>query len=198
MSGILEPKFNEFFQSSDGSKNTRTDPDGSDDNRTDSIDSTSTTPSDNSNRNSTPIDSTTNPIKTIVLQLACETNMGPCENLAMKLLSQMNATQNSIPVDQRQTIYCTAIRLGTEADWVELRKLYKSSQVAGERSMILKALCCSRDSWALEKMIRWAFTGANMNKDDVLGIFSTVVRNPVGYQLAKNYLIENIYSIKKL
>ncbi|KAH8314172.1 hypothetical protein KR067_006306, partial [Drosophila pandora] len=166
MRGILEPKFNEFFQS-EGS----TDSGGS----------------DNSEKYH---------MKTIVLHLACETNMAPCEKLAIKLFSQMNVTQNTIPVDQRETIYCTAIRLGTEADWTELRKLYKTSKVSGERSMILKALCCSRDPWALEKMIRWAFTGANMNKEDVLKIFTAVVQNPVGYQLAKNYLIENIYSIK--
>ncbi|KAH8324092.1 hypothetical protein KR074_002888, partial [Drosophila pseudoananassae] len=136
-------------------------------------------------------------LKTIVLRLACETNLASCESLALKDFSLMNVTENNIPVDQRQTIYCTAIRLGTEADWIELRKLFKSSEMSGERSMILEALSCSRDTWALEKMLMWAFGGANLAKVDVLRIFRAVVRNPVGYQLAKNYLVKNISNIKK-
>ncbi|XP_070137967.1 aminopeptidase N isoform X2 [Drosophila bipectinata] len=194
-------KFNELFPSSEASKNNRTAADGSgpSNNSTGNSNSTSTdsTGSSNTTNDSNTTSTTQHTLKTIVLRLACETNLASCESLALRDFSQMNVTQNNIPVDQRRTIYCTAIRLGTEADWIELRKLFKSSEMSGERTMILEALSCSRDTWALEKMLMWAFGGANLAKVDVLRIFSAVVRNPVGYQLAKNYLIKNISNIKK-
>ncbi|KAH8275998.1 hypothetical protein KR018_005959, partial [Drosophila ironensis] len=155
------------------------------------IDTASTTTT-----NFTEIDKDT--LKTIVLQLACQTDLGACEDMAVKRFAKISLQSNDVPVDHRQTIYCTAIRFGTEADWITLRKMYDESNVASEKTFILKALACSRDNWALEKMLSWAFSGSLENKDDVHRIFSAVVRNYVGYDLAKNYLFANINKIKQI
>ncbi|XP_044317187.1 LOW QUALITY PROTEIN: aminopeptidase N [Drosophila rhopaloa] len=137
-------------------------------------------------------------LRGLILQLACQTEMKSCANLALKEFSGLTLTTNNIPVDQRETIYCTAIRLGTEADWTLLRRLYKRSNVSEERGIILSALACSRESWALDKMLTLAFGSSYLPKDDVLLIFSAVAQNPLGYILAKRYLVDNIQTIIKL
>lgn len=142
--------------------------------------------------------SSTTDLKRIVLQLSCQTDLGSCEKLAQREFGGLNATTNSIPMDLRGILYCTAIRLGTEADWILLRKMYKSSKEAGERSIILASLACSPDNWALENMLQWVFTSRNLSKEDVLRVFSAVVQSPLGYSLAKDYLVGNIQRIKKL
>jgi len=134
----------------------------------------------------------------IILQMSCQMDLGSCANLALKEFAGLNLEANRIPVDQRGTIYCTAIQFGTEADWTFLRRLYKRSNVAEERRIILGALACSRENWALEKLLGLAFGSRYMPKDDVLLIFSAVAQNPLGYVLAKNYLVDNIKAIRKL
>nr|XP_016942515.2 thyrotropin-releasing hormone-degrading ectoenzyme isoform X2 [Drosophila suzukii] len=133
----------------------------------------------------------------IILQMACQMDLGSCANLALKEFAGLSLEANRIPVDQRGTIYCTAIQFGTEADWTFLRRLYKRSNVAEERRIILGALACSRENWALEKLLGMAFGSRYMPKDDVLLIFSAVAQNPLGYVLAKNYLVDNIKAIRK-
>ncbi|XP_017045852.1 aminopeptidase N [Drosophila ficusphila] len=140
----------------------------------------------------------TTTLKGIVLQLACQMDLGLCANLALKEFGGINLGSNRIPVDQRGTIYCTAIRLGTEADWTLLRTLYKRSNVIEERRMILSALACSRESWALDKLLGLAFRSRFMPKADVLLIFKAVSQNSLGLVLAKRYLMDNIKAIIKL
>ncbi|XP_016951611.1 thyrotropin-releasing hormone-degrading ectoenzyme [Drosophila biarmipes] len=133
----------------------------------------------------------------IILQLSCQMDLSSCANLALKEFAGLSLQSNSIPVDRRGTIYCTAIQFGTEADWTLLRRLYKRSNVAEERRIILGALACSRENWALEKLLGLAFGSRYMPKDDVLLIFTAVAQNPLGYVLAKKYLMDNIKAIRK-
>nr|XP_017002341.2 thyrotropin-releasing hormone-degrading ectoenzyme isoform X2 [Drosophila takahashii] len=136
-------------------------------------------------------------LKGIILTLSCQTDLGSCSNMALKEFAAVTLEANSIPVDQRETIYCTAIQFGTEADWTLLRRLYKRSNVAEERRIILGALACSRENWALEKLLGLAFGSPYMPKEDVYLIFSAVAQNPLGFALAKRYLIDNIKAINK-
>ncbi|XP_043661165.1 aminopeptidase N isoform X1 [Drosophila teissieri] len=134
----------------------------------------------------------------IVLQLSCQTDLQSCADFALQEFAGLTLATNRIPVDLRETIYCTAIQFGTEADWTLLRRLYKRSDVSEERRIILSALACSRENWAMDKLLGLAFVGQYLPKDDVLLIFSAVAQNPFGYTLAKKYLVNNIKAIIKL
>ncbi|XP_017119434.2 thyrotropin-releasing hormone-degrading ectoenzyme isoform X1 [Drosophila elegans] len=136
-------------------------------------------------------------LKGLILMLACQTDMRPCADLALKEFAGLTLKSNRIPIDQRETIYCTAIRYGTEADWTLLRRLYTRSNVAEERGIILRALTCSRENWALDKMLGLAFGSRYLPKGDVLLIFSAMAQNPLGFILAKRYLVDNIQAITK-
>ncbi|XP_017074516.1 aminopeptidase N [Drosophila eugracilis] len=137
-------------------------------------------------------------LKRIILHLSCLSDLSSCADLALKEFSALSLSNNPIPVDQRETIYCTAIRFGTEADWTLLRKLYKRSNVVEERRIILSALSCSRETWALRKMLALAFGSRYLPKDDIRLIFTAVAQNPVGNELAKRYLMDRIKIIIKL
>ncbi|EDX17573.1 GD16024 [Drosophila simulans] len=134
----------------------------------------------------------------IVLQLSCRTDLESCAEFALKEFASLTLETNRIPVDLSETIYCTAIQFGTEADWTLLRRLYTRSNVSEERRILLSAMACSRENWALEKLLNLAFAGRYMPKNDVLLIFSAVAQNPLGYNLAKKYLVDNIKAIIKL
>lgn len=134
----------------------------------------------------------------IVLQLSCRTDLESCADFALKEFAGLTLETNRIPVDLSETIYCTAIQFGTEADWTLLRRLYTRSNVSEERRILLSAMACSRENWALDKLLNLAFAGRYMPKDDVLLIFSAVAQNPLGYNIAKKYLVDNIKAIIKL
>jgi hypothetical protein len=69
----------------------------------------------------------------------------------LQLLFNLAPEENILPADQRATIYCTAIGHGTEEEWDFLWQRYlKDTDLQSERTLILKALTCSKEIWMLQ------------------------------------------------
>ncbi|XP_030381880.1 aminopeptidase N-like [Scaptodrosophila lebanonensis] len=131
----------------------------------------------------------------LVMQIACNFDLPQCLERASKKFADFIANKTKIPEDQRDVVFCTAIRMGSESEWTTLHRLFAASKVSNERSVMLAGLGCSRDTWALEKVLRWAFEAKS--KHITVQTFQSVVRNSVGYFLAKSYLFANMKNIKK-
>lgn len=56
-----------------------------------------------------------------------------------------------VPKNIRPAVYCTAIKFGTSEDWAYLHAAYLNSNVAGEQTVILTALGCSRNATILRR-----------------------------------------------
>jgi aminopeptidase N len=62
-----------------------------------------------------------------------------------------------MPSNQRNFVYCAAIRHGTTKDWKYLWAKFENSDYAVEKLDILSALACSENSTNLEKYINYKY-----------------------------------------
>ncbi|KAH8351352.1 hypothetical protein KR084_010021 [Drosophila pseudotakahashii] len=142
-------------------------------------------------------------LKTLVVDWACRYQVSDCVPRAQSYFRQWQTEanpdeENPIPINFRSTVYCAAIRHGTDEDWDFLWSRYKNSNVGSEKQTILGTLGCSREVWILQRYLKAAFDpeGSISMQDSSLS-FQAVAYNEVGFHLAKDYLIDNVDSIIK-
>ena len=128
---------------------------------------------------------------------ACRLEMEDCVQNSIKYFNEWKAAsepneENKIPVDLRPTVYCTAIRHGNEEDWNFLWQRYKESNVATEKRTIIFALSCSRNTKTLRNYIDMTYERGQIRKQDSAYAFGSIIRNEFGFNIAKDYYMENI------
>ncbi|XP_017039012.1 aminopeptidase N-like [Drosophila ficusphila] len=140
-------------------------------------------------------------LKTLVVNSACQYHVSDCVTRAKSYFRRWRREPNPdeinpIPINLRSTVYCAAIRYGTEEDWDFLWNRYEQSNVGSEKRTILSTLGCSREVWILQRYLERAFDekGA-IRKQDSVQAFHAVALGQVGHLLAKKYLMDNIDSI---
>jgi len=107
--------------------------------------------------------------------------------------------KNPVPINVRNTVYCTLIRLGSDEDWEFLWTRYKNSNVAAEKRTILTALGCSREVWLLQKYLELIFDPKEeIRKQDSKWAFQAVAKTEIGFLLAKKYFMDNVEFINNL
>ncbi|XP_039490659.1 aminopeptidase Ey-like [Drosophila santomea] len=137
-------------------------------------------------------------LKTMVVNVACQYQVGDCVPKALAYYrhwrSEANPDENNpVPINLRSTVYCTAIREGSEEDWDFLWSRIEKSNVGSEKQTIIGSLGCSKEVWILQRFLERAFDpkGAIRKQDSLLS-FQAVVSGEQGFPLAKNYLMENV------
>lgn len=85
--------------------------------------------------------------------------------------------------------------MGKEAEWGFLWKRYVNSNVGAEKSMIISALSCSREQWLLNRYLEWSLNSTLVRKQDASAVFGGVVREEIGFHLARNFFYERIDDI---
>lgn len=95
----------------------------------------------------------------------------------------------------RPIVYCTAIRMGKEAEWSFLWKRYANSNVGAEKTMIISALSCSREQWLLNRYLDWSLNSTLVRKQDATILFNGVAQQEIGYHLARNFFYDRIDDI---
>ncbi|XP_037727912.1 aminopeptidase Ey-like [Drosophila subpulchrella] len=142
-------------------------------------------------------------LKTMVVDWACQYQVSDCvprsQSYFRRWRSEPNPDGNNpIPINFRSTVYCAAIKYGTDEDWDFLWSRYKKSNVGSEKQTILTTLGCSREVWILQSYLEAAFDpkGAIRTQDSSLS-FQAVASNELGFLLAKKYLINNVDFIIK-
>lgn len=104
----------------------------------------------------------------------------------------------SVPLDFRSVVYCTGIRHGSDREWQFLWERYTKSNVGTERTMILGSLGCTREIWLLQRYLDWTLDeSTGVRKQDRTTIFSSVVRNEIGLNVAKSFFFDNVNDIYK-
>ncbi|XP_017008819.3 aminopeptidase Ey-like isoform X2 [Drosophila takahashii] len=142
-------------------------------------------------------------LKTTVVDWACQYQVSDCVPRAQSYFrrwkSEANPDEkNPIPINFRSTVYCTAIRHGTDEDWDFLWTRYKKSNVGSEQQTILATLGCSREVWILQRYLEMAFNPkGGIRKQDSTLVFQAVASRQIGILLAKKYFMENVELIHK-
>ncbi|KAH8232363.1 hypothetical protein KR032_004784 [Drosophila birchii] len=143
-------------------------------------------------------------LKTNIVSWACRFGVGDCVPRAVEYFRQWQAKpnpdeENPVPVNLRRTVYCTAIRHGSDEDWEFLWTRYTRSDRAYEKVIFLDSLGCSRVVWLLQRMLDMSFDRqGEIRSQDSASSFGAVANNPVGFLLAKQYFMHNLDHIYKL
>jgi len=143
-------------------------------------------------------------LKSMVVDWACQYQVADCVPQALAYYhnwrSKANPDEkNPVPINVRNTVYCTLIRLGSDEDWEFLWTRYKNSNVAAEKRTILTALGCSREVWLLQRYLELIFDPKEeIRKQDSKWAFQAVAKTEIGFLLAKKYFMDNVEFINNL
>ncbi|EDV34665.2 uncharacterized protein Dana_GF21433 [Drosophila ananassae] len=137
----------------------------------------------------------------VILQLSCQYELPACLSLARREFARISATPSHrkdgwMSIREQETVFCTAVRFGTEADWGVVDGLYQRSIFAAEQESLLSALACSRNIYYLERSLKWTFQSVGVRKQNAKRVFRAIVSNPLGYRIATEYVSKNIQLIK--
>ncbi|KAH8311196.1 hypothetical protein KR044_004792 [Drosophila immigrans] len=142
--------------------------------------------------------------KTLISRWACRFNHADCVKGALKyyhrwfILNNPDET-NPVPQNLRSVIYCTAIGHGDADDWNFLWRRYTNSTVASEKRLLLLSLSCSRKVYQIEHFLRVIFREKSLiRKQDVSQIFTAIVRNDIGFHLAKDFFMHKFKLLQQL
>jgi aminopeptidase N len=113
-----------------------------------------------------------------------------------------NGTSNCSPVNAnvRKTVYCSGVGQGSVDDFNYMYMKYPEEQVAVERDNILYGLCCSKDPWALTKLLNQAIdpNSTFIRQQDAEYVFQYVSTNNVGREMLWDYFTTNWVQISSL
>lgn len=143
-------------------------------------------------------------LKTMVGNWACQYQVADCVPTAQAYYQAWRNEpepdkRNPVPINLRQTVYCTSIRHGNDVDWQFLWTRYKNSNVAAEKRTILSSLGCTREVWLLQHYLALTFEPKQgIRKQDSMWAFQAVAYNEIGFHLARDYFMTNVDFIYKL
>ncbi|XP_026729087.1 aminopeptidase N-like isoform X2 [Trichoplusia ni] len=137
---------------------------------------------------------------------ACRMKVPGCEENAMQLFQQWMDSENPdennpIPLDLRRTVYCVGVSRGSVLAWRFALAREQRANVAAARDALLQALTCTREVWILAQYLEWTITeGSEVRRQDAGAVIANIIRSPVGYYVAKDFVydrIEDIYNAFK-
>ncbi|KAL5282628.1 hypothetical protein ACFFRR_005619 [Megaselia abdita] len=135
-----------------------------------------------------------------VASLACKFNYDRCTNTAQRKFRDWieNPFTEEIKPNLKETIYCTAIAEGSFQEWYFAYDQYKKTLSASEKEMILSSMGCTSKPWLLSKYLNMTLDPlSGILKQDAARAFSSVANNPLGFEIAFDFLSTNIKEISE-
>ncbi|CAM4612702.1 unnamed protein product [Lepidochelys olivacea] len=127
------------------------------------------------------------------ISTACSYKVPECSQLATAFFNQwkQNPSNNTIPPNLRSSIYCSAIQMGSEADWDFLWQMFKNATVVAEADKLRSALACSKEPWILRRYLQYALDPTKIRKQDATSTINSIASNVVGQSLAWDFIRGN-------
>ncbi|XP_075230574.1 aminopeptidase N-like [Lycorma delicatula] len=129
-----------------------------------------------------------------VLKWACALGHEDCVRNAVTQFQNWRSSphpdkNNPISPNLKATVYCTALRVGGQAEWDFAWQRYLKSNVGSEKSLLLNAMGCTREPWMLTRYISWAMLpNSGIRKQDATSVFAAVSSNVIGQPIVFNFI----------
>ncbi|XP_046350408.2 aminopeptidase Ey-like [Haliotis rufescens] len=125
-----------------------------------------------------------------MVSLACNYDYEDCVDTAVRLFSiwMGDHTNNPIYPDLRSTLYCTAVRHGSQAHWQFVYERYHTEQTSSEKDRLRQALSCTREPWLLQRVLEMSLNSSEVKGQDVLSTVTYVANSRWGRELAWNFV----------
>ncbi|XP_043289825.1 aminopeptidase N [Venturia canescens] len=138
-----------------------------------------------------------------VLSWACTFGHDDCVRSALRAFQEWQNSpdpdrSNPISPNLKSVVYCTAIRVGGQAEWDFAWERYQKTNVGSEKDLLLSALGCTRETWILSRYLEWAVTeNSGIRKQDAPRVFNAVSHNVIGQPLVFSFLRNNWNRLKR-
>ncbi|XP_013102535.1 aminopeptidase N isoform X2 [Stomoxys calcitrans] len=135
--------------------------------------------------------------RALVAKLACKFKYDRCYNIAHTKYRNWMADPNSnrITPNMKPVIYCTAMEEGSFQEWHFAYRQYNRTTSASEKEQILSSLGCTTKPWLLSKYLNMTLNSTLIMKQDGARAFRAVAENPIGFEIAFDFLQTNIKEI---
>eukprot|EP01096_Ripella_sp_DP13-Kostka_P011993 TRINITY_DN492_c1_g1_i1.p1 TRINITY_DN492_c1_g1~~TRINITY_DN492_c1_g1_i1.p1 ORF type:complete len:1016 (+),score=563.28 TRINITY_DN492_c1_g1_i1:219-3266(+) len=132
-------------------------------------------------------------LRSTILQQAVTYGVPGTVDHALGLWAKFNDEDDSTPIDPdlRPAVYYAASRYGTDLDYIALYRLYLATTNAAEGRRILYALGKAREFYLLEATLHLCINTTLVRAQDTVYCISGVAANPLGRNLAWNFVQEN-------
>uniref|UniRef100_G3P5P3 Aminopeptidase n=1 Tax=Gasterosteus aculeatus aculeatus TaxID=481459 RepID=G3P5P3_GASAC len=130
-------------------------------------------------------------LRSKLLSLACHLEDPRCLERARAIFAdwlQSNGTLN-LPTDVAETVFSVGAQ--DDRGWASLLHTYSIALSAAQKSQILFALTCSRDTKKLHRLLELGLEGKVIRSQDLSSLILMVARNPRGHHLAWNFVKKN-------
>ncbi|XP_053387330.1 aminopeptidase N-like isoform X1 [Mercenaria mercenaria] len=128
-------------------------------------------------------------LRSTITSLACSYGIQACVDEAKQLYSQWMRNPNNNPIDPgiKSTVYCVAIAEGGIDEWEFAWNQYQTANVAAEKSRLLSALSCSKETWILSRYLDMAIDPNQIRRQDSVSVIVYISRNTIGRSLAWDF-----------
>ncbi|XP_075148016.1 aminopeptidase N isoform X1 [Haematobia irritans] len=135
--------------------------------------------------------------RALVAKLACKFKYDRCYNIAHTKFRDWMADPNNnrITPNMKSVIYCTAMEEGSFQEWHFAYRQYNRTTSASEKEQILSSLGCTTKPWLLSKYLNMTLNSTLIMKQDGARAFRAVAENPIGFEIAFDFLQSNIKEI---
>lgn len=139
-------------------------------------------------------------LRSQIASTACGSGVEDCVNTAKALYAAWRSHPGNNPIspEVRSTVYCTAVRYGSVADWDFLYGRYVTEENVNEKNRLMFQLPCSKEIWVLSRLLDRVLSSDDIRGQDKMYIVQNVLSNSAGRALAWRYLRENWDTIFKL
>lgn len=138
-----------------------------------------------------------------VLKWACLLGHEDCVRNAITQFQNWRSSpqpdrNNPISPNLKSTVYCTALRVGGQAEWDFAWQRYIKTNVGSEKSLLLQAMGCSRETWILSRYLDRAVSyNSGIRKQDAAAVFAAVSNNVIGQPLAFAFIRDQWKRVKE-
>ncbi|KAM6426351.1 aminopeptidase N [Liasis olivaceus] len=126
----------------------------------------------------------------LAINTACSYGVSECQRLASSWFESWrnNPSNNTIPLNLRSAVYCSAISTGDVAVWNFGWQMFQKATVVSEADRLRRALTCSRIPWVLQRYLRFTLDPTKIRRQDATSTINSIAQNLAGQDLAWSFV----------
>ncbi|XP_022167987.1 glutamyl aminopeptidase-like isoform X2 [Myzus persicae] len=130
-------------------------------------------------------------LRATIFQLGCLYGLPSIQTKAYELFKQFLDEKVQLHPDIRYTVYTYGMSRSNESDWNRLWDLFINEQDPQKKEILKGALTSSKETSLLTRLLQYAKNESHVNSQDYLEIILQINHNPIGNQLAWDFLRNN-------
>ncbi|XP_072106268.1 aminopeptidase N-like isoform X2 [Mobula birostris] len=126
------------------------------------------------------------------MSVACSYGLEECQKTAEEFFRNwMISGNNTIPLNLKSAVYCSAIASGGEKEWDFAWEMFMNATIATESDKLRGALACTKQPWLLNRYLQYALDPSKIRKQDATSTISAIASNVVGQSLTWDFIRAN-------